>query len=259
MVKSVGSALEPLAASFSEHNTVCKTRQIRDCGQCWWQAKGPRIMNQLAHWIKYFDEHNTFMDKQMAGLTGNFGIGCVTCHKFATTRRTAFAKFSVCDPTMIKANKFLCHLRSALHLEAQARSLNGHPIYSESNKRNLVYQPHANLFGRCNHASAVPASEIGRNKICSEMGSMKNAFETAARTFASNCCLQVQCPWQYKITDSYRKLCGLHLALMTKTLHFSAGWNLLSHRRPHNATDSMVACSKTAGMMQTVPPPKSWI
>jgi hypothetical protein len=73
----------------------------------------------------------------MAGLTGNVGIGCVTCHKFATKRRTACAKFSVCDPNMIKANKFLRHLRSASHLEAEARSLNGHPSYSESNKTQL--------------------------------------------------------------------------------------------------------------------------
>jgi hypothetical protein len=45
-------------------------------------------MNQLAHWIKGIDEHNTFMDKNMAGLTGNFGIGCVTCHKFGLKKKT---------------------------------------------------------------------------------------------------------------------------------------------------------------------------
>ena len=89
-------------------------------------------MNQLERWIKDFDRGKTFMDKRMAGLRGSFGIGCLTCHKFSLRRSMAFATFSVSDPTMMRANKFLRHFQSDSHLEAQARSLNGHPSYSES-------------------------------------------------------------------------------------------------------------------------------
>ena len=122
-----------MCASFSEHKTVCN-QQIQDCGQCTWQDKCPRITNQLERWIKDFDQSKTFMDKRMAGLRGSFGIGCLTCHKISPRRSMAFATFSVSDPTMMRANTFFRHLQSASHLEAQARSLNGHPSYSESSE-----------------------------------------------------------------------------------------------------------------------------
>ena len=150
MVKSVGNTLEPLvaiplAASFNEHKTVCK-KMLKNCGHCYWQAKSPQIMKQLECWIKDFDKQTIFIDKRMAGLGGSFGIGCLTCHKFSGNQKP-FSKFRVCDPNMMQANKLLRHLRSASHIQAQARSLNGHPGYSESSRsRNQLGVPTPKKF-----------------------------------------------------------------------------------------------------------------
>ena len=97
-------------------------------------------MNQLAHWIKDFDEHNTFMDKNMAGLTGNFGIGCVTCRAGAASSAPSAlsASMSSCS---LAARKRSASLTQSTVLPLPLGGLDQQPIGAGSGVKLLEQLP----------------------------------------------------------------------------------------------------------------------